>query len=92
MSKWSDIYDNVLADIRDHNGAPGSRYKIAARLGIKDSHVSIAIRMLKDGGMLAVDQQGDFRKANTYLVFEQQAESDEPDEDEIDRLTLEGEL
>ena len=91
MAKWDDIYESVFQDIVNHNGAPGSMDKIATRLDITRTAVSISLRKLKETKRLAVAEQGDFRKANTYAILEPTA-NDNPDEDEIDRLTLEGEL
>ena len=91
MAKWDDIYESVFRDIESHEGAAGSMVVIADRLGITRTAVSIALRKLKETKRLAVAEQGDFRKANTYAILEGRS-SREIEDAEIDRLTLEGEL
>ena len=91
MAKWDDIYESVFQDIENHEGAPGSMVAIADRLDITRTAVSIALRKLKETKRLAVAEQGDFRKANTYAILIP-TEVEEPDEEEINRLTLEGAL
>ena len=91
MAKWDDIYESVFQDIENHEGASGSMAAIAVRLDITRTAVSIALRKLKETKRLAVAEQGDFRKANTYAILIP-TEVEEPDEEEINRLTLEGAL
>ena len=91
MSKWGDITQTVLQDIVSNNGEPGSMAKIAERTGLTVGAVGIAIRNLKNKNQVAIAEQGNWKRPNTYSIIEQ-ADPHEDEETEINRLTLEGEL
>ena len=93
MGKWQDIYESVLLDIQNHDGKPGSKFAIGRRLEINETAVSIAIRKLKETERLEILEQGNWRSANIYRVLQPiEIEQEDPDEEEINRLALEGAL
>ena len=63
MSFWLELEGKVTADIAEHDGEPGSQAKIAERLEVKGSAISITIRNLRKKGIVEVAEAGEFSEA-----------------------------